>query len=104
MFRHFFQASQLWQNAMLSGFEVMVSSATVIQHRTLQMSLGTMRPEEAMRMLLEKPSTFAKSAEMTMRALAAQKGAADVALAAIGPIGTATKANARRLSRRRTRG
>jgi hypothetical protein len=55
-------------------------------------------------MVLEKPAAFAKSFEMASRAVAGNRGHAAVALAAIGPIGKATGANARRLGKRPSRG
>jgi hypothetical protein len=66
----------------------------------MQMSLGTMQPEEATRMVFEKCSALAKGTEMTNRALAANKGPAAAALAGLAPYSHATRANAQRLSRR----
>lgn len=88
------QASQAYTKMLLTAGQV-------IQARTAQMALGTMKPDEAARMVLEKPAAFAKAAEMAARAQAASKGSAAVALAALRPIGAKTGANARRLSRRR---
>ncbi|WP_417718995.1 hypothetical protein [Salipiger sp.] len=98
MYGTMFQAASEWQRAMFSGFRMMMSASTVIQVRMMQMSLGIMKPEETARMFLEKPATFAKSTEMSMRALAGNKGLAAAALAGIAPIGQKTAANARRLS------
>ena len=81
MYGTMFQAASEWQRAMFSGFRMMMSASTVIQVRMMQMSLGIMKPEETARMFLEKPATFAKSTEMSMRALAGNKGLAAAALA-----------------------
>jgi hypothetical protein len=98
------KAATTWQRAWWAQTQMMATAAMVIQARVLQMSLGTMRPEEATRMVLEKPAAFAKSFEMASRAVAGNRGHAAVALAAIGPIGKATGANARRLGKRPSRG
>jgi hypothetical protein len=95
----YLKTATTWQRAWMAQMQMLTTAAMVIQSRVLQMSLGTMRPEEATRMFLEKPAAFAKSHEMAMRAAASNKGHAAVALAAIGPIGKTTQANARRLSK-----
>ncbi|WP_196941945.1 hypothetical protein [Pseudooceanicola algae] len=88
-----------WQQLALSSAKVMMASSTVIQIRVMQMSLGIMRPEEATRMAFEKVSALAKATEMSGRALAANKGPAEAALAGLEPYARATRANAKRLSR-----
>ena len=95
------KAAAAWQRAHLAQMQMMAAAGVVIQQRMLQMALGTMRPDEAARMVMEKPAAFAKSAEMAARAAAGGKGHAAVAMAALGPYGRAAGANARRLSRRR---
>jgi hypothetical protein len=95
----YLKAAMTWQRAWIAQTQMLTTAAMVIQQRVLQMSLGTMRPEEAARMILEKPAAFAKAHEMAMRAAAANKGNAAVALAAIGPIGKTTQANAKRLTK-----
>jgi hypothetical protein len=99
MLTDYMNAATTWQRAWWAHLQMMTTAAMVIQQRVLQMSLGTMRPEEATRMVLEKPAAFAKSVEMASRAAAANRGHAAVTLAALGPIGAATKANARRLNK-----
>lgn len=89
-----------WQKVAVAATQVTMSAATVIQARVMQMALGVMKPQEFTRMILEKPSAFARSGEMAMRALTAQKGYAVVMAEAIAPIEASTRANARRLAGR----
>jgi len=93
------KAAQMWQKASIAYGQMLFSSAQVIQSRSLQMMQGNMRPEEATRMLMEKPAAMAKAMELAARAQAAQRGAPSVALAALRPFASATRANARRLSK-----
>jgi len=97
----FWKSAQTWAEFNRAYARMMFSAAEVIQTRTMQMALGTMKPEEATRMVLEKPAAFAKSFEMAMRATAASHGTAAAALAAVKPIGQKTASNARRLRRSR---
>lgn len=100
MYGTMFRAAMQWQAAWMSTAQMAVSAATVIQLRTMQMSLGIMKPEEATRMLLEKPSAFMRATEMSARALAANRGLAAATLAGMAPIRRTTQANAKRLGRR----
>ncbi|WP_193139720.1 hypothetical protein [Meridianimarinicoccus sp. MJW13] len=96
-----FDAMQTWQRANLATAEMMMAANLVILNRTTQMMLGMMSSQEAARMIFEKPAAFAKSMEMAARAQAAGRDHAAMALAAVRPIRTKTRANARRLSRPR---
>jgi hypothetical protein len=98
-----FAASRTWQRASMVYGQMLFSATMVIQHRMTQMALGTMKPQEAARMVFEKPAAFAKAFEMAARTQAANKGAAAVSLAAIKPIGARTRANAARLGKTRRR-
>ena len=80
-----------------------LAAQQVIDHRTMQMALGTMKPEEATRMVLEKPAAFMKAFEMAARSNAASRGHAATALAALKPIGEKTASNAKRLGRTKSR-
>ncbi|OSP55149.1 hypothetical protein [Pseudoruegeria sp. SK021] len=91
-------AAQTWNKAAFAYGQMVITANVVIQRRCMQMALGTMKPEEAARMVLEKPAAMAKLFEMAARAHAAQRGTAAVALAAITPIGAKTASNAKRLS------
>ncbi len=86
-----------WQQAALAYGRMYVSAQEVIQRRTLQMALGQMHPEEAMRMVMEKPAAFAEAFERAALATVSGQGAADVALAAVSPISAKASANAQRL-------
>ncbi len=98
-----FAAARTWNRAALAYGQMLMSANIVIQQRMMQMALGVMTPAEAARMVMEKPAAFAKSMEMAARAGAASKGHAAVALAALTPIGSRTRANAARLSKPRRR-
>lgn len=63
-----------WHEAAMAGTEVMISAATVVQLRTMQMATGAMAPAEAARMIVEKPSAFASASENYLRALASNRG------------------------------
>lgn len=93
------KAFRTWQTAQLEYGRMVTSASEVIARRCAQMALGTMSHEEAARMVLEKPSAFAKATEMATRATAARRGTAAAALAALKPIGAKTGANAKRLRR-----
>ena len=95
--RTMMNAGFTWQRAALAYGEMLMTAGQVIQKRSLQMAMGTMKPEEAVRMVLEKQSAFAKSVEMAARSSAAGRGHAATTLAAIKPIGSKIRANARRL-------
>lgn len=97
MYSPFFEAAATWQRVAMAQMQMMYTASTVIQIRVMQMGLGIMRPDEAARMVLEKPTAFAKSTEMSMRALARNRGYAAAALEAMKPVGAKTKSNARRL-------
>ncbi|MCA0920184.1 hypothetical protein [Pseudooceanicola nanhaiensis] len=92
------QAVQDWQTLTLSSVRVACDAGTVIHMRLMQIALGQMEAEEATRMVLEKPATFARSAEMSARALAANRGVAAAAIAGMKPIERTTRSNARRLT------
>lgn len=94
-----FDATRTWQKASLAYGQMLMTANMVIQQRMMQMALGTMKPEEAARMVFEKPAAFAKSFEMAARSHAANKGTAAVMLAALTPIGAHTRANATRLNK-----
>ena len=102
MYGSIFTAAQQWQKAMFSSAQMMFSASTVIQLRMMQMALGVMRPEEATRMVLEKPSAFMKATEMSARALAGNRGFEAATAAGIAPYKRATGANAKRLASTRT--
>lgn len=99
MYTNFFQSAMQWQAAAASTMKMSMSAATVIQARLMQMSLGTMKPAEAMRMVLEKQSVLMRAVELSTRALGENKGLAAATIAGIAPIQKATQANANRLSR-----
>ena len=83
--------------------QVWFYASQVIWQRSAHMALGTMSQREAVRMFYEKPVAYAKAAERAAMAGASGKGVAGAAVAAIRPIRTKTKSNAKRLGRRKTR-
>ncbi|ANT63623.1 MULTISPECIES: hypothetical protein [Roseobacteraceae] len=98
MFGSLFLNVAQWHEAAMAGTEVMISAATVVQLRTMQMATGAMAPAEAARMIVEKPSAFASASENYLRALASNRGYAAATLAGLAPYQSATSANAKRLS------
>lgn len=104
MFLEMMTAANQWQSVALTGARMMASAGVVIQVRVAQMALGIMRPVEFSRMVLEKPSAFARSGEMAMRALAGNKGYAVAMAEAMKPIEAKASANAKRLTRAAGRG
>tara|TARA_B100000749_G_scaffold267171_1_gene243866 strand:- start:241 stop:540 length:300 start_codon:yes stop_codon:yes gene_type:complete len=92
-------AAQSWQDAAVAYGRLYWSAQEVMQRRTMQMALGQMRPEEAARMVFEKPAAFASAFERAARATVKGYDPMSVALAAVQPIGARTRANAKRLRR-----
>lgn len=98
MFGPIFHTALQWQSAAMAFYEVSVSATSVMQMRVLQMSLGTMTPGEATRMVMEKPSAFMRGAEKSAWALAENKGWAAATTEGLSPIKKAVESNAKRLS------
>jgi hypothetical protein len=98
MFGPILHTALQWQSAAMAFYEVSVSAASVMQMRVLQMSLGTMTPGEATRMVMEKPSAFMRGAEKSAWALAENKGWAAATTEGLSPIKKAVESNAKRLS------
>jgi hypothetical protein len=76
-----------------------IAAGEVIFRRSLQMATGSMSPPDAVGMVLEKATVFAAAAEKAAVAAARGGDPVRVATAALGPYGTKTKANVRRLRR-----
>ena len=91
------KAYAAWSRFASTFGRMQMSAAEVIARRTTMMAQGAMSQPEAVRMLLEKPATFAFAAEKAMTAAARGGDAMTVANAALRPIGRKTAANARRL-------
>lgn len=98
MYGHFFQSTLQWQAAAVSATQLSVAAGAVIQVRMMQLALGTMKPVEATRMVMEKPSAFIRAAEGSARALAANQGLAAATVAGLSPLRIAAEANAKRLT------
>lgn len=92
----------------LGGFEAMmrfssaatrmnVAAAEVIWRRTTMMATGAMSGAEAMRMLTEKPLALVEGATKAAMKAATGGDATAVASAAMRPLSTRARANARRL-------
>jgi hypothetical protein len=99
--RLFWTSVTTFQKTAMAYGQMWVAANEVIWRRCMDMSLGTMTAVEASRMFYEKPVAFARAAEKAAMASALQKGHAGIALAAIGPISTAARSNARRLRSRK---
>lgn len=103
MLTDLFKTMEQNQRLMMNTWQMWYSAATVIQVRVIQMALGTMRPEEAARMVFEKPTAFATGAERAMRAMAGGKGYTAASLAMLAPVSSRAGSNAKRLTRRSPR-
>lgn len=103
MFTDLFKTMEQNQRLMMKTWQMWFSAGTVIQVRVMQMTLGTMRPDEAARMVFEKPVAFATGAELAMRAVASGKGYHAASLAALAPISSRAGSNAKRLTRSTSR-
>ena len=77
------------------------AAAEVVWWRSLRIAMGNLSPQEATRMMMEKPAAFAEAAEKAARAAASQKDPAEVAAALITPLDRRTNANAKRLRRQK---
>lgn len=97
MLTDLFKTLEQNQRLAFKTWEMWASAATVIQVRVMQMAMGTMRPEEAARMVFEKPTAFANGTERAMRAMAGGQGFAAASLAALEPISRSAGSNAKRL-------
>jgi hypothetical protein len=71
----------------------------VIFHRTLQMSRGAMSAPEAIGMIMEKATAFTAAGEKAAMAIVSGANPARVASAALNPIRSKTRSNARKLRR-----
>ena len=56
-------AVQAWQDTAFAYGRMYLSAQEVIHRRTMQMAFGRMGPEEAARMVFEKPAALAASLE-----------------------------------------
>lgn len=99
----FLQAASLWQKAAMDYSQMWFYASQVIWQRSADMALGTMSQREAVRMIYEKPVAYTKAAERAAMAGASGKGVAGAAIAAIRPIRSKTRSNAKRLGRKKIR-
>ncbi|SFI36851.1 antifreeze protein [Jannaschia pohangensis] len=83
--------------------QMLVEAQSVMSMRMLGMA-GVLRPDadENMRMVTEKQTAFAQSGLAAIGALMAGKTPAQVYGMALTPIGRTTRANSKRLTRRKT--
>jgi hypothetical protein len=91
------KAMQAWGRMAAAYTQMSFAAAEVIAKRTRMMASGSMTAPEAARMVLEKPAAFAEAAQKATMAAVSGKDAVAVATAAVRPIRTKTRANARRL-------
>ncbi|MEM6422996.1 MAG: hypothetical protein AAF698_10425 [Pseudomonadota bacterium] len=95
------RAAAAWQRHTMAWNAMTLSAAEVIWRRNVMMALGTMSAAEATKMIMEKPAAFAKAAERAATTAARRKGTAAVSIAALQPVASAARANARRLSKKK---
>ena len=91
------RAMQGWSRLTTAYARMSMSAGEVVMRRSMMMAQGALSAPEATRMMLEKPSAFAASAEKAMMAAARGANPAGVAAAALRPIGARARANAKRL-------
>lgn len=92
---------EYWRLGVTTGM-MLVEAQTVIAYRMFGMAgLWPVARSENMRMVTEKPTTFARAQAAAFGAMMAQAGPVAVAEAALAPVHSAARANARRLARRR---
>ena len=91
------RAMRAWTEFSMAYGRMLMQAGEVIAHRTQQMAMGTMSQPEAARMVMEKMTAAAASVEKATTAAARGANPAAIATAALGPYGTKTRANARRL-------
>jgi len=90
-----------WQKAAFDYQKMWLAASEVVWRRSLQIGMGTMSPVEAARMVMEKPAAFALAAQKSAMAAVGGKSAPAIASAAVRPVGSAARANARRLGKRK---
>jgi hypothetical protein len=93
------EATRSWMEFAIAYQAMSLAAAEVILRRSLQMATGSMSPPDAVGMILEKATVFAAAAEKAAVAAARGGDPVRVARAALGPYGTKTRANVRRLRR-----
>jgi hypothetical protein len=91
------KAFQAWGRMATAYTQMSFAAAEVIARRTRMMADGSMTAPEAARMVLEKPAAFAEAAQKAAMAAVSGKDAVAVTSAALKPIRSKTRANARRL-------
>ncbi|MDV7144540.1 antifreeze protein [Tropicimonas sp. TH_r6] len=96
-FGFLFQSSSNWQKAAIEEQEMWAAASEVIWLRGWQMLTGTMTSHEATRMLVEKPLAFARAAQDAGEAVVTGRDPVAVTRAAVGPLRSEARANARRL-------
>ncbi|MEM8632064.1 MAG: hypothetical protein AAGF74_12570 [Pseudomonadota bacterium] len=89
--------SLVWQKAWFASGQMWMAACEVIWRRNMQMLFGTMSEKEALRMVMEKPVTFAVAGQKATQALMKGRGQAAATLAATKPLRAKAKSNARRL-------
>lgn len=91
--------STAWMRFALTYGQMWMAAGEVIARRSLRMSQGAMTGPEAVGMVMEKASAFARASEKA--AVAAARGAdpAAIASAALRPIRAKARANVRSLRR-----
>lgn len=81
-----------------TAYQTMAMTAgEVFLRRSMMLAHGSIGAPDAVSMLMEKATTFAKSAEVATTALVSGQDPVDVAIAALEPYGTRTAANMRDL-------
>ncbi|HRO11504.1 antifreeze protein [Amaricoccus sp.] len=101
MFAFFEQLSlaNAWIKYALAYQEMSMAAGEVIMRRSMRMSQGKMTGPEAVGMVMEKATAFAAASERAAVAAATGANPARIASAALKPIRTKTRSNARKYRR-----
>lgn len=88
-----------WIKYAFSFQRMAMAASEVILHRSMRMSRGEMTAPEAVGMVLEKASAFARATERAATAAAMGANPAIIANAALSPISAKTRSNVRHYRR-----
>lgn len=90
-------AANAWMRFSVAYSQMSIAAAEVVLRRSIMMSQGAMSRPEAIGMVMEKASAFTLAAEKAAVASARGADPLKVANAALRPIRSRTRSNARRL-------
>lgn len=99
MYPKYDQLAGAWMKFAVAYSQMAVASGEVIMRRSMKISRGAMTAPEAVGMVLEKATAFAKATEGAAMAVAQGSDPAKIATAALRPIHAKARSNARKYRR-----